>query len=127
MSKEPITRPTHTSVASSVAKHVNGYHNEVLQEIITHLEQDDVVVVGMAWNPFVKKACKLLQSKNIQHTYLEYGSYLSQWKPRLAIKMWSQWPTFPQIFINGCLIGGAADLKAFIDNDELKQLLESEQ
>ena len=123
MSKEPITRPTHTSVASSVAKQVNSYHNEVLQEIITHLEQDDVVVVGMAWNPFVKKACKLLRSKNIQHTYLEYGSYLSQWKPRLAIKMWSGWPTFPQVFVKGTLIGGFQDLEKSLTDNTFHTLL----
>lgn len=28
------------------------------------------------------------------------------WKPRLAIKMLSGWPTFPQVFVDGVLIGG---------------------
>jgi len=106
-----------------VAKQVNTYHNEILQEIITHLEKDDVVVVGMAWNPFVKKACKLLQSNNIQHTYLEYGSYISKWKPRLAIKMWSGWPTFPQVFVKGTLIGGFQDLEKSLTDNTFHTLL----
>ena len=32
-------------------------------------------------------------------------------RERLAIKMWSGWPTYPQIFIKGTLVGGASDLK----------------
>jgi hypothetical protein len=37
----------------------------------------------------------------VAHTYLEYGSYFSKWKERLAIKLWSGWPTFPQVFVDG--------------------------
>ena len=64
----------------------------------------------MAQNPFVGKARKLLASKQIKFKYIEHGSYFSQWKTRLAIKMWSTWPTFPQIFHKGMLIGGYQDL-----------------
>jgi monothiol glutaredoxin len=35
------------------------------------------------------------------------------WKKRLAIKLWTGWPTFPQIFHKGVLIGGAKDLEAY--------------
>ena len=31
----------------------------------------------------------------IDFYYLEYGSYFSQWHRRLALKMWTGWPTFP--------------------------------
>ena len=44
-----------------------------------------------AWRkiPFVKRVRKALTDAGIAFTYLEYGSYFSQWKPRLAIKMWA--------------------------------------
>ena len=66
-----------------------------------------VVVVGMAQNPHVKNVRNALKEAKIEFTYLEYGSYFSEWKKRLAIKMWSGWPTFPQVFVRGSLIGGS--------------------
>jgi glutaredoxin-related protein len=37
--------------------------------------------------------------------------------------MWSGWPTFPQVFVKGALIGGFNDLKALADSGELATLL----
>ena len=57
------------------------------------------------------------------HQYLEYGSYLSRWRERLALKMWAGWPTLPMVFVKGVLIGGADDLAKLIASGELKRLL----
>jgi monothiol glutaredoxin len=46
---------------------------------------------------------------------LSYGNYFSKWKQRLAIKLWSGWPTYPQIFIDGKLIGGCDDLIKYLN------------
>lgn len=86
---------------------------------------DDVVVVGMRQNPFPKKVRKALDEAGVKYTYLEYGSYLSMWKQRLAIKMWSGWPTFPQVFVKGELIGGDALTKAALADGSLKKMLEA--
>ncbi len=72
--------------------------------------RDRVVVVGMAQNPVVKKARALLTAEGIAFTYLEYGSYLSEWKRRLAIKLWAGFPTFPMVFIDGALVCGHREL-----------------
>ncbi len=37
--------------------------------------------------------------------------------------MWTGWPTFPMVFVDGVLIGGAHDLQRLIDSGELKTLL----
>jgi glutaredoxin-related protein len=74
----------------------------------------------MTQNPVVTKVKKQLESAGIGYFYLEYESYLSQWKRRLALKMWSGWPTFPMVFCNGVLLGGAKDVKLLIDAGELK-------
>jgi len=42
---------------------------------------------------------------------------------RLALKMWTGWPTFPMVFVKGMLIGGADDLAKLIASGELKRLL----
>jgi glutaredoxin-related protein len=83
-----------------------------------------LVVVGMAQNPVVKKARKALEGAGIRFTYLEYGSYFAQWKQRLAIKLWSGWPTFPQVFVRGVLIGGYQELKVALTDGSLKRMLE---
>jgi glutaredoxin-related protein len=68
----------------------------------------------MTQNPVVKKARKVLEAANMPYAYLSYGSYLSKWKERLAIKIWSGWPTYPQVFIDGKLIGGCAELVKYL-------------
>ena len=95
-------------------KTVTQYHAEVVTEVIQAVAKNKIVVVGMAQNPFVKKARKALDKADKSYTFLSYGSYFSKWKPRLAIKMWSGWPTFPQVFIDGKLVGGYDDLVKFL-------------
>ena len=83
-----------------------------------------VVVVGMGWNPHVRRARRALEAAGIPYTYLGYGNYLSRWKPRLAIKMWTGWPTFPQVFAKGTLLGGADQIQEAIADGSLKSLIE---
>lgn len=91
---------------------IANFHRHVVDEVARAVERDKVVVVGMAQNPFVKRARKLLEAEGVRFTYLEYGSYLSEWKPRLAIKLWSGFPTFPMVFVGGKLVGGMSELTA---------------
>jgi glutaredoxin-related protein len=83
-----------------------------------------IVVVGMKMNPFPRKARKLLAAAGLEHTYLEYGSYLSGYRRRLPLKMWTGWPTFPMIFVKGVLIGGASDLEKLIASGTLARMLD---
>ena len=83
----------------------------VIAEVEAAVAANAVVVVGMSLNPFPRKARKWLDAAGIAYTYIEYGSYLSEWKKRLSLKLWLGWPTFPMIFIRGQFIGGAEDLE----------------
>jgi glutaredoxin-related protein len=85
---------------------ITSYHSNIVKEVQAAVSKDKIVVVGMRQNPVVKSAKKALTEAGMTFTYLEYGSYFSQWKQRLAIKLWSGWPTYPQVFVNGKLIGG---------------------
>ena len=113
------------SYQGAAGKAVDGFHSEVVAEVSAAVAKDAVVVVGMAQNPHVGKVRKALQAAGIPFTYLEYGSYFSAWQPRLAIKMWSGWPTFPQVFVHGNLIGGNSDTQAAIADGSLKALLDA--
>ena len=108
------------------AQHLERFHPDTVQEVANTVNQQAVVVVGMAQNPHVRSARKALDAAGVPYTYLEYGSYFSKWRERLAIKMWSGWPTFPQVFVNGTLVGGNSRLRTAIDSGGLEPLLQGE-
>ncbi len=101
----------HESMSQPALDKIYSFHSDVVEQVIEAVLQHKVVVVGMSVNPVVKKAKNLLHQKGMEYKYLEYGSYLVGWHKRLAIKLWSGWPTYPQIFIDGKLIGGFTELK----------------
>ena len=103
-----------TAMTPAAATAMVRYHADVVQHAQQAIQSHEWVVLGMAQNPFVNKARKQLDAAGKAHHYVEHGNYFSQWKPRLAIKLWSGWPTFPQVFHNGTLIGGASELAAYL-------------
>jgi monothiol glutaredoxin len=109
----------HPAIRACIDDHYAG----TLQEVRAAVAHHPVVVVGMAMNPFPKKARRLLNAAGVAHEYLEYGSYFSEWRRRTALKMWSGWPTLPMVFVRGTLIGGANDLERLIASGELAHLL----
>lgn len=102
---------------------ITGLHADVLKEVQDAVVSHPVVVVGMAGNPFVRKARRALDAAGVVHLDLDYGGYLNQWRRRNTLKLWTGWPTFPMVFVRGSLVGGADDLRQLIDSGELKQLL----
>ena len=107
----------------AIREKVANLNADIVHNVQAATASNPVLVVGMAGNPFCKRARKALGAAGIAHHYLEYGSYFSRWRERNALKMWSGWPTFPMVFVKGSLIGGADDLKRLIDSGELKRLL----
>ena len=96
---------------------------EIVREVQAAIAQNEIVVVGMGQNPFPKKARKLLDQQRLSYRYLEYGNYLSDWRRRNALKMWTGWPSFPMIFVKGVLVGGASDLQKLVESGELARIL----
>ncbi len=121
MSIRPVL--DHDARSPAVAEKISKFHREVIDEAQSTIDRSAVVVVGMAQNPFVKRARKALADAGIEFEYLEYGSYFGGWKPRLALKMWSGWPTFPQVFVRGVLIGGADETVAALADGSLRERL----
>ena len=105
----------------AVREKVAGYRGDVLKEVQDAIAANAIVVVGMRQNPWPKKARRLLDAAGLAYKYLEYGSYWSEWRRRLALKMWTGWPTFPMVFVKGVLVGGAQDLERLINSGELKK------
>jgi monothiol glutaredoxin len=107
----------------AIREKIANYQRDLVDEVMAAVAKDDIVIVGMSQNPAPRRACRLLKQKNIPFTYMQYGSYLSLWRRRLALKMWSGWPTFPMIFVKGVLVGGADDLAKLEASGELAKML----
>ena len=101
-----------------------AFHPSVVESVATAIQEHAVVVVGMAVNPHCKRARRALDAAGVPHHYLELGGYHNMWRPRLALKMWSGWPTFPQVFVHGTLIGGADQTQHMLRSGELQAILE---
>lgn len=111
----------HPAIRETIANN----HADIVREVQSAMADNDIVVAGMAQNPFPKKVRRILGQQGVSFKYLEYGNYLSGWRRRNALKMWTGWPTFPMVFVKGVLVGGASDLQKLVESGELRRLLDA--
>ena len=107
----------------TIRQTISDNNADIVREVQAAIASDKVVVVGMAQNPFPRQARKALDALGTPYIYLEYGSYLSQWRRRNALKMWTGWSTFPMVFVKGILVGGSSDLKRLIESGEFSRMI----
>ncbi|MDE2027718.1 MAG: Grx4 family monothiol glutaredoxin [Candidatus Omnitrophica bacterium] len=99
--------------------------DQLRQEIEKDIKNNKVVIymkgtVGSPMCGFSGRAVQILQSYKVPikgHNVLESDQL------REGIKEFTNWPTIPQIFINGEFIGGADIISEMHENGELAQLL----
>jgi len=116
----PRTILGEAQIHPAVREKIANYRADIVKEVQVATATNEIVVVGMRQNPFPKKARKLLDAAGLPYKYLEYGSYLGEWRRRLALKMWTGWPTFPMVFVKGVLVGGAEELARLIAKGDVK-------
>ena len=104
---------------ADIKDQVLNYNNDIVDEVAKAVSVNQVVVVGMRYNDAVYSARKALKKAGIEFTYLEYGSYTSSWRKRLALKMWTGWPTFPMVFVDQQLVGGSSDLRKLLKSGKI--------
>ena len=65
-------------------------------------------------------------SNILKHLNVNFNSVnvLENEEIRNGIKVYSDWPTIPQLYIKGEFIGGSDIIKEMFENGELKKLLE---
>ena len=112
-----------TRMHPAVRERVANWHADVVHNVQAAAHSNPVLVVGMAQNPWVRRVRRALQAAQQPFHYLEFGSYLSEWRRRSALKMWTGWPSFPMVFVRGVLVGGREDVEKLIHSGELKRLL----
>ena len=101
--------------------------DQLRQEIEKDIKNNKVVIFmkGTIDQPmcgFSGQAVQILQSYGAP---VKGHNVLSNEELRQGIKEFTNWPTIPQIFINGEFIGGADIIAEMHENKELAQMLKS--
>ena len=112
--------PVKKSIPSNNEKEVH----DMIQDHVTK----NSVMLYMKGNPqqpmcgFSATVTKILQSYNVDFSSVNVLDYPTL---RDGIKTFSNWPTIPQLYINGEFVGGCDIVKTMHENGELKELLDT--
>ena len=71
---------------------------------------------------FSAKVCGILKASNKRFAFV---NILEDHEIREGLKTYSDWPTFPQLYVNGELVGGSDIVEQMFNNGELDNVLDS--
>ena len=101
-----------------------------IQERIRHTVQDNSIVLFMKGTPqfpmcgFSARAVQALKGAGAQFALV---NVLEDPEVRANLPRYSNWPTFPQLFINGELIGGCDITLELAESGELARMVKETQ
>lgn len=101
-----------------------------IQERIRHTVQDNPIVLFMKGTPqfpmcgFSARAVQALKGAGAQFASV---NVLEDPEVRANLPRYSNWPTFPQLFINGELIGGCDITLELAESGELARMVKETQ
>ncbi|KAL2509978.1 Bifunctional monothiol glutaredoxin-S16 [Forsythia ovata] len=99
-----------------------------LEELIDRLVKENKVVAfikGSRSAPlcgFSQRVVAILESQGVDYESLDVLDEEYNYGLRETLKKYSNWPTFPQIFVNGELIGGCDILSSMYEKGDLSAL-----
>lgn len=97
--------------------------NERIEE---QLSSHDVLLYmkGTPYFPQCGFSSKVVQILQACETEFAYVNIFDDEEVREGLKVYSNWPTFPQLYVSGELVGGADILIEMFDSGELKTMLD---
>jgi len=115
-------------VGEALKAEEGAHENENLNEKIKRIINSSPIMLFMKGNPdgprcgFSRQIVELLHSQGCA----EFGHFdiLTDEDVRQGIKTYSNWQTFPQLYMKGELIGGLDVCKELVEEDEFKELVE---
>lgn len=99
------------------------------QQRIDALVKQNPVVLFMKGNAsfpmcgFSGRAVQILKASGLDLNRLVTVNVLEDEAVRQGVKEYSQWPTIPQLYVNGEFIGGSDIMMEMFESGELQQLL----
>ncbi|KAI0750166.1 glutaredoxin [Daedaleopsis nitida] len=123
----PQSHTDRVPAAPSDASSAGQESEEELNARIHALMEKERVMLFMKGNPdqprcgFSRRIVALLRDQGV-----EFGSFdiLSDEGVRAGLKVLNNWPTFPQLVINGEFVGGLDIVAEMVENGELKEMLQ---
>lgn len=115
-----VQTPTSTSTTSA---DTNGNLDARLKSLINTAP----ITLFMKGNPsepkckFSRETIEILKSQNVKD--FGYFDILSDQEVRDGLKKYSNWPTYPQLYFNGELIGGLDIIKELVQSSEFQKML----
>ena len=99
------------------------------EKLREQIKENNILIYmkGTPYEPqcgFSARTVKILIECESQFSYVDV---LENNDVRVALQKVSDWPTFPQVFINGELVGGADIIAQMNESGELKKLIDSAQ
>jgi monothiol glutaredoxin len=100
---------------------------EIMQRI-THAIESNPVIIFMKGTPefpqcgFSSRSSQALTACGAEYAYV---NVLADPDVRANLHRYADWPTFPQLYINGELIGGCDIIMELYETGELKKLVEA--
>ncbi|MFM5891325.1 MAG: Grx4 family monothiol glutaredoxin [Dolichospermum sp.] len=98
-----------------------------IKERIDTLVEENKIMVFMKGNKLMPQcgfSNNVVQILNTLGVPFETIDVLTDYEIRQGIKEYSNWPTIPQVYINGQFVGGSDILIEMYNKGELKQLVE---
>lgn len=74
---------------------------------------------------FSSRACQVLKAAGVKREEMAAFDVLSDDPMWEALEAYTQWPTVPQIFVNGKFIGGCDIVTEMFENGELQGMLKN--
>ncbi len=99
-----------------------------IQEKIEKQVKENKLIIYMKGSPdaplcgFSANVVNILNNLNIKYTYVDI---LKNLNIRKELPKISKWPTYPQVFFNGKLIGGSDIISELYENKKLEKILNS--
>lgn len=100
---------------------------DTLEEIKSQIQGNQIIIYikGTPEFPqcgFSSRAVAVLKSLNVEFAYI---NILENPNIRAELPRYANWPTFPQLYINGELIGGSDIILELYESGELKKRIDA--
>ncbi len=99
---------------------------DIMNEIETEVKGNNVLLYmkGSPEQPMCGFSYRVVQILNEIGQPYAYVNILADQEKREAVKQFGSWPTFPQLYVKGELVGGCDIVTELHENKELGQMLE---
>lgn len=101
-----------------------------VQQRIDELVKNQKVVLFMKGTPdfpqcgFSMRAVQVVRTLGVPFTTV---NVLDDWDVREGIKVYSDWPTIPQLYVDGSFVGGSDIVMQMYESGDLQKLVEPAQ